>query len=432
MKNSIILKPISRVNGKVNLPGSKSISNRALLLASIAKGTIYLRNLLNSDDVKYMIKALKKLEINYEIYDDNTTCKIIGNAGPLKSSKSLQLFLGNAGTVIRPLTAVLCLGTTQDIILTGDQRMKERPISHLVDMLRLGGAKIDYLEKINYPPVRIYGGFQGGDFIIDSSLSSQFLTSLLIASPLAKRDTKIVIKNDLVSKPYIDITLKMMNDFGIEVKNNNYRDFFIKGQQQYYSPKEYFIEGDASSATYFLAAAAIKGGTVSVHGIGSTSIQGDIKFVDIIENMGAIIHRSKDYISCSASKSKLIAVNMDMNDIPDAAMTIAVMSLFTEGTTIIRNIYNWRVKETDRILAMSTELRKLGAEVKEGHDYIIIKPSKKITQAVCINTYKDHRIAMCFSLVALSDKPVTIIDPTCTSKTFPNYFEEFAKISHYN
>ncbi|MBK4775326.1 3-phosphoshikimate 1-carboxyvinyltransferase [Candidatus Pantoea edessiphila] len=426
MHSSITLKPIYRVNGTVNLPGSKSISNRVLLLAAVAKGTTELKNLLNSDDVKYMLEALKELGVHYKLYDNNTTCKIIGNSGPLKSSSSLKLFLGNAGTVMRPLTAMLCL-ESQDIILTGEKRMKERPIGHLVEILREGGAKIDYLEHINYPPLRIFGGFAGGQFTIDSSLSSQFLTALLMLSPLAQKDTRITVKDNLVSKPYIDITLKVMRDFGVEVQHQNYRNFFIEGKQQYHSPKEYLIEGDASAASYFLAAAAIKGGTVTVRGIGSQTIQGDIRFVDIIEKMGAVIYRGKDYISCTAGE--LRAVNMDLNDIPDAAMTIAIMALFAKGTTTIRNIYNWRIKETDRMLAMSTELRKLGAEVEEGHDYIVIKPLKKIIHAN-IHTYNDHRIAMCFSLIALSDKSVTIIDPSCTTKTFPKYFKEFAKISH--
>ncbi|PPI88750.1 3-phosphoshikimate 1-carboxyvinyltransferase [Candidatus Pantoea edessiphila] len=430
MKDSMILKPISRINGTVDLPGSKSISNRALLLAAMSEGTTKLKNLLNSDDVKYMLYALHKLGISYKLYNNNTTCEIIGNAGPLKSLNTLKLFLGNAGTVMRPLTAALCLGS-QDIILTGEQRMKERPIGHLVDVLRKGGAKINYLEKINYPPIRIYGGFLGGKLIIDSSISSQFLTSLLMVSPLAAQDTKISVKSNLVSKPYIDITLKMMNDFGIKIENQDYNNFYIQGKQKYRSPKEYLIEGDASSASYFLAAGAIKGGTVCVKGIGYNSIQGDIRFIDILEDMGADVHRNKNYISCSVAKlNKLHAVNMDMNDIPDVAMTVAVMSLFSKGITKIRNIYNWRLKETDRIVAMATELRKLGAKVKEGYDYIFIKPSRNITHAN-INTYNDHRMAMCFSLVALSDTPVTINNPNCTSKTFPEYFREFDKISQY-
>ncbi|PPI86863.1 3-phosphoshikimate 1-carboxyvinyltransferase [Candidatus Pantoea edessiphila] len=428
MKNSIILKPIHRINGTVNLPGSKSISNRALLIAALAKGTTKLYNLLNSDDTKYMLNALKNLGIAYELYNNNTVCKITGNGGSFTSLKSTQLFLGNAGTVMRPLTAILSLGS-QDVILTGETRMTQRPIGHLVDVLRKGGAKIEYLKNINYPPVRIYGGFIGGEFSINSSISSQFLTSLLMVSPLAKKDTRISIKGYLVSKPYIDLTLKIMSHFGIQVENDNYQHFLIKGQQQYYSPQEYFIEGDASSASYFLAAAAIKGGKVCVKGINYNSIQGDIRFVDVIENMGAHVYKGINYISCTSGKLK--AVNMDMNDIPDVAMTIAIMALFAKGITKIKNIYNWRVKETDRILAMATELRKVGAEVEEGYDYLIINPPKKFFHAN-IDTYNDHRIAMCFSLVALSDTCIIINNPSCTSKTFPEYFKEFAKICHYH
>ncbi|PPI88084.1 3-phosphoshikimate 1-carboxyvinyltransferase [Candidatus Pantoea edessiphila] len=427
MKNSITLRPIHRINGTINLPGSKSISNRALLLSAMAEGTTILKNLLDSDDIKYMLYALNTLGINYELQNNNTICKIIGNSGSLTSLKKLTLFLGNAGTVMRPLTAILSL-KSQEIILTGETRMKERPIGHLVDVLRKGGAKIDYIENNNYPPIKIYGGFIGGEFTIDASISSQFLTALLMASPLAIKDTKINVKGKLVSKPYIDITLKIMDDFGVKVDNDNYKTFLIKGNQKYYSPKEYWIEGDASSASYFLAAAAIKGGTVDVKGVGCNSIQGDIRFVDIIESMGATIDKGNNYISCSVGK--LNAVNMDMNDIPDVAMTIAIMALFVKGITNIRNIYNWRVKETDRIVAMATELRKLGAEVKEGYDYICIKPLNKIVHAN-IDTYNDHRMAMCFSLVALSGTAVTIFNPNCTTKTFPQYFKELAKISHY-
>ncbi|MBK4765400.1 MAG: 3-phosphoshikimate 1-carboxyvinyltransferase [Pantoea sp. Brub] len=426
MQNYLTLQPISHIQGTVNLPGSKSISNRALLLAAISKGTTILDNLLNSDDIKYMLDALKLLGINYTLFNNGTTCKIFGNAGFLTSLKPLELFLGNAGTVMRPLTAMLCLGS-QDIILTGEYRMKERPIGHLVDVLLQGGAKIKYLENIKFPPLRLYGGFIGGEFTIDGSISSQFLTSLLMMAPLAIQDTKLTIKGNLVSKPYIDITLKVMYDFGIKVQNQNYKIFFIKGQQQYSSPGKYLIEGDASSASYFLAAAAIKGGTICVNGVGRKSIQGDIHFANVLEIMGANIQWNDNHISCT--KNKLYGIDMDMNHIPDAAMTIAIIALFAKNPTRIRNIYNWRLKETDRLSAISTELRKIGAEVKEGNDYININPLYKTHHAI-INTYNDHRMAMCFSLLALSDKPVTILNPSCTSKTFPEYFKELAKISH--
>lgn len=425
MQDSLTLQPIARVDGTVNLPGSKSVSNRALLLAALAKGTTRLTNLLDSDDVKHMLNALTALGVNYTLSSNRTVCEVTGNAGPLHTSQPLSLFLGNAGTAMRPLAAALCLGE-HDIELTGEPRMKERPIGHLVDALRQGGATIEYLENENYPPLRLRGGFTGGEVSVDGSVSSQFLTALLMTAPLAQHNTCITIKGDLVSKPYIDITLNLMRCFGVEVENQNYQRFLIKGQQQYQSPGDYLVEGDASSASYFLAAAAIKGGTVRVTGIGRQSVQGDIRFADVLEKMGASIEWGDDYIACTAGK--LQAIDMDMNHIPDAAMTIATTALFAEGTTQLRNIYNWRVKETDRLSAMATELRKVGAEVEEGHDYIRITPPATLTHAD-IGTYNDHRMAMCFSLVALSDTPVTILDPGCTAKTFPDYFVQLAKIS---
>ncbi|ERK18501.1 5-Enolpyruvylshikimate-3-phosphate synthase [Pantoea sp. AS-PWVM4] len=426
MQDSLTLQPIARVDGTVNLPGSKSVSNRALLLAALAKGTTRLTNLLDSDDVKHMLNALKALGVGYTLSADRTVCEVTGNAGPLHADQPLELFLGNAGTAMRPLAAALCLGQ-QSIVLTGEPRMKERPIGHLVDALRQGGAKIDYLEQTDYPPLLLKGGFNGGEVSVDGSVSSQFLTALLMTAPLAGQDTTITIKGDLVSKPYIDITLHLMRCFGVEVDNQNYQRFVVKGQQQYQSPGDYLVEGDASSASYFLAAAAIKGGTVRVTGIGRNSVQGDIRFADVLEKMGATVEWGEDYIACT--RGSLNAIDMDMNHIPDAAMTIATTALFANGTTLMRNIYNWRVKETDRLAAMATELRKVGAEVEEGHDFIRITPPAQLQHAD-IGTYNDHRMAMCFSLVALSDTPVTILDPGCTAKTFPDYFQQLAKISH--
>ena len=412
---SLTLQPIARVDGTINLPGSKSVSNRALLLAALAHGKTVLTNLLDSDDVRHMLNALTALGVSYTLSADRTRCEIIGNGGPLHAEGALELFLGNAGTAMRPLAAALCLGSN-DIVLTGEPRMKERPIGHLVDALRLGGAKITYLEQENYPPLRLQGGFTGGNVDVDGSVSSQFLTALLMTAPLG----------DLVSKPYIDITLNLMKTFGVEIENQHYQQFVVKGGQSYQSPGTYLVEGDASSASYFLAAAAIKGGTVKVTGIGRNSMQGDIRFADVLEKMGATICWGDDYISCT--RGELNAIDMDMNHIPDAAMTIATAALFAKGTTTLRNIYNWRVKETDRLFAMATELRKVGAEVEEGHDYIRITPPEKLNFAE-IATYNDHRMAMCFSLVALSDTPVTILDPKCTAKTFPDYFEQLARIS---
>ncbi|EOZ4303699.1 3-phosphoshikimate 1-carboxyvinyltransferase [Salmonella enterica] len=422
---SLTLQPIARVDGAINLPGSKSVSNRALLLAALACGKTVLTNLLDSDDVRHMLNALSALGINYTLSADRTRCDITGNGGPLRASGALELFLGNAGTAMRPLAAALCLGQNE-IVLTGEPRMKERPIGHLVDSLRQGGANIDYLEQENYPPLRLRGGFTGGDIEVDGSVSSQFLTALLMTAPLAPEDTIIRVKGELVSKPYIDITLNLMKTFGVEIANHHYQQFVVKGGQQYHSPGRYLVEGDASSASYFLAAGAIKGGTVKVTGIGRKSMQGDIRFADVLEKMGATISWGDDFIACT--RGELHAIDMDMNHIPDAAMTIATTALFAKGTTTLRNIYNWRVKETDRLFAMATELRKVGAEVEEGHDYIRITPPAKLQHAD-IGTYNDHRMAMCFSLVALSDTPVTILDPKCTAKTFPDYFEQLARMS---
>ncbi|ECW8163274.1 3-phosphoshikimate 1-carboxyvinyltransferase [Salmonella enterica] len=422
---SLTLQPIARVDGAINLPGSKSVSNRALLLSALACGKTVLTNLLDSDDVRHMLNALSALGINYTLSADRTRCDITGNGGPLRASGALELFLGNAGTAMRPLAAALCLGQNE-IVLTGEPRMKERPIGHLVDSLRQGGANIDYLEQENYPPLRLRGGFTGGDIEVDGSVSSQFLTALLMTAPLAPEDTIIRVKGELVSKPYIDITLNLMKTFGVEIANHHYQQFVVKGGQQYHSPGRYLVEGDASSASYFLAAGAIKGGTVKVTGIGRKSMQGDIRFADVLEKMGATITWGDDFIACT--RGELHAIDMDMNHIPDAAMTIATTALFAKGTTTLRNIYNWRVKETDRLFAMATELRKVGAEVEEGHDYIRITPPAKLQHAD-IGTYNDHRMAMCFSLVALSDTPVTILDPKCTAKTFPDYFEQLARMS---
>ena len=425
----ITLTPIQSVEGTINLPGSKSLSNRALLLAALAEGTTQVTNLLDSDDIRYMLNALKALGVNYQLSEDKTICEIEGLGGAFNVQDGLSLFLGNAGTAMRPLSAALCLkGKNEgEVILTGEPRMKERPILHLVDALRQAGAEVQYLENEGYPPLAIRNsGIKGGKVQIDGSISSQFLTALLMAAPLAGNDMEIEIIGELVSKPYIDITLAMMRNFGVQVENLHYQTFHVKGNQTYRSPNKYLVEGDASSASYFLAAGAIKG-KVKVTGIGKNSIQGDRLFADVLEKMGAKITWGKDFIQ--AERAELRGIDMDMNHIPDAAMTIATTALFAEDETIIRNIYNWRVKETDRLAAMATELRKVGAEVEEGEDFIRIQPLPLHQfQHANIATYNDHRMAMCFSLIALSDTPVTILDPKCTAKTFPTYFEEFEKI----
>ncbi|QBY42741.1 3-phosphoshikimate 1-carboxyvinyltransferase [Arsenophonus nasoniae] len=423
---ALTIPPISYIEGTINLPGSKSISNRVLLLAALAQGQTVITNLLASDDIRHMLNALTALGIEYQLSQDNTTCIVKGGRHFFSHQQGLEIFLGNAGTAMRPLSAVLALADN-DIVLTGEPRMKERPIAHLIDALQQGGATIDYLEQPGYPPISIKGGFQGGNIAVDGAISSQFLTALLMAAPLAPNDTTIQIKGELVSKPYIDITLALMRSFGVEVDNQHYCQFHIKAGQQYISPGNYLVEGDASSASYFLAAAAIKGGTVRVTGIGKDSLQGDTQFAAVLEKMGAKIRWGKDFIECQ--RGKLVGIDMDMNAIPDAAMTVATLALFAQGETIIRNIYNWRVKETDRLTAMATELTKVGAKVEEGRDYIRILPPQLLQHAE-IETYNDHRMAMCFSLVALSDTPVTILDPNCTAKTFPDYFNQLEKLSY--
>ncbi|RLV61217.1 3-phosphoshikimate 1-carboxyvinyltransferase [Parashewanella curva] len=421
----LTLPHFAKFNGEINIPGSKSISNRALLLASLAAGTTTLNNLLDSDDIRHMLSALKQLGIRYELSEDKTQCVVHGNNGPFISYKLQSLFLGNAGTAMRPLCAALTLGFGE-YELTGEPRMEERPIEDLVDALAQLGAEISYQKQSGYPPVLVKGtGLSGGDVSISGKLSSQFLTALLMVAPLAKDNVTISVDGDLVSKPYIDITIKLMERFGVLVVNHNYQRFEIKSGQQYQSPGNFLVEGDASSASYFLAAGAINGGQVKVTGIGKNSIQGDIQFADALAAMGANIEWGDDYII--SSKAELSAIDMDMNHIPDAAMTLAVAAIFAKGTTKLKNIYNWRIKETDRLAAMATELKKVGATVVEHNDAIEVTAPHQLTHAT-IDTYNDHRVAMCFSLLSASAVGVTINDPECTSKTFPNYFEALSQI----
>ena len=418
----LTLDPIAKVSGEVNVPGSKSLSNRALLLAALAEGETELTNLLDSEDIEHMLNALTKLGINYRLSEDKTQCVVQGNGGAFNVAEPLELFLGNAGTAMRPLCAALAASNV-DTVLTGEPRMEERPIGDLVDALREADADVTYLKNEGFPPLQIKGKtLNGGEMSVDGSVSSQFLTALLMAAPLFSGDVTIRIKGELVSKPYIDITLDTMAKFGVTVVNDNYQTFTVSGDAKYIAPSKFMVEGDASSASYFLAAGAIKGGTVRVTGIGQNSIQGDIRFADVLEAMGATVVWNDEYVEITGAPLK--GVNMDMNHIPDAAMTIATTALFAEGPTTMTNIYNWRVKETDRLAAMATELQKLGAKVEEGHDYIKVWPTDSLKHAE-IDTYNDHRIAMCFSLVALSDTPVTINDPGCTRKTFPDYFTHF-------
>lgn len=420
--DKITLAPIRHMAGDVHLPGSKSLSNRALLLSALASGTTTLANLLRSDDTERMVEALIQLDTSIALSEDWKDCQVQGHGGIFGTPAQTEFFLGNAGTAIRPLTSTLCLvpGT---FTVDGDQYMRERPIEHLVDALRQLGAAIEYLGAEGYPPLRVTGGsLQGGHVDIRGNISSQYLTSLLMTLPLLEDDSHIEIVGEQVSKPYLDITLDIMAQFGVTASHDNYECFEVPGKQRYRSPGRYLVEGDASSASYFFAAAAIRGGPIRVHGVGRHSVQGDIAFLDVIEQMGANVDRQDDYVEVSAGR--LVGVDMDLNHIPDAAMTVATLALFAKGPTKIRNIYNWRVKETDRMHAMATELRKLGATVETGEDYIVIDPPDEIRPAG-IDTYGDHRVAMSFSLAALGNAEITINDPDCTAKTFPDYFDVF-------
>ena len=396
----LTLAPIAKVSGEVNVPGSKSLSNRALLLAALAEGDTELTNLLDSDDISHMLNALTQLGIQYTLNEDKTRCTVSGNGGAFNVAEPLELFLGNAGTAMRPLCAALAASKV-DCVLTGEPRMEERPIGDLVDGLREANADISYLKNDGFPPLQIKGKtLLGGEMSVDGSVSSQFLTALLMAAPLFAGDVTIRIKGELVSKPYIDITLDTMAKFGVSVENDNYQTFTISGDAKYVAPGKFMVEGDASSASYFLAAGAIKGGTVRVTGIGQHSIQGDIRFADVLEAMGAKVVWNDEYVEVTGAPLK--GVSMDMNHIPDAAMTIATTALFAEGPTTMTNIYNWRVKETDRLAAMATELQKLGAKVEEGHDSIKVWPTASLKHAE-IDTYNDHRVKP--SLTTLPDLP---------------------------
>ena len=425
MANQKKLKAVQSVFGQVTLPGSKSITNRILLLSAIADGETTIKHALQSDDTHHMIEALKILQVDLT-QKENGDILIQGARGQFKN-KSAKIFLGNAGTAFRPLTAALAF-SQGDYMLSGVPRMHERPIKDLVDALLQLNADITYLNEEGYPPLKISPSeiIINGSVKIRGDISSQFLTALLMAIPLTKKEVSIEIVGDLISKPYIDITLNLMNRFGVQVKKIDWQYFVIPGSGGYVSPGEIFVEGDASSASYFLAAGALAG-DIEVKGIGKNSIQGDIKFTEALTLMGAEIQILDGSITASKA-STLQSINLDCNHIPDAAMTLAVLALFANGTTKLRNIGSWRVKETDRIKAMATELKKLGAEVVDGEDFIEITPPLHIKENIEIDTYDDHRMAMCFSLVSLKNIPIIINDPACVNKTFPTYFEVLESI----
>ncbi len=413
------LAPIARAEGSVRLPGSKSISNRVLLLAALAKGATTVHGLLDAEDTRMMLGALQKLDIVIDMR--NFDSMVVNGAGGIPCKK-MDLFLGNAGTAFRPLTAALAF-SGGSYRLMGKPRMHARPIRDLVEPLRSIGARIDYAGNEGFPPLAIQpGGIQvKGHVQVRGNVSSQYLSALLMALPLAGGGT-VEIVGELISKPYVTITLNMMRKFGIEVAVNGWKSFDVPGYS-YVAPKEIYVEGDASSASYFLAAGAIGGGPVRVLGVGRDSIQGDVRFVEVLAQMGANVEIGDDWIQVSAPASgKLTPFDLDLNHIPDAAMTAAVAALFAGGQSAIRNIASWQVKETDRITAMARELRKLGATVVEGPDFLKITPPAKLNAGVAIDTYDDHRMAMCFSLAALGGVPVRINDPQCVAKTFPEYF----------
>src|SRR5450830_472390 len=429
----IDLAPVAHVQGTVKLPGSKSISNRILLLAALARGTTTIRDLLASDDTLVMLMALQQLGVKWEQIGETQDYIVHGINGVLPVHQA-DLFMGNAGTAIRPLTAALAV-IGGDYTLHGVSRMHERPIGDLVDALNTVGTQIEYTGEQGFPPLRIRRGHIHAQRIaVRGNVSSQFLTALLRVAPLMARDHAVTIDvtGELISKPCIEITLNLMRRFGVTVEHDGWQSFTVQPGQHYQSPGTIHVEGDASSASYFLAAGAIGGGPVRVEGVGRDSIQGDVRFVEALQQMGATITMGENWIE-ARSNGVLKAIDMDFNHIPDAAMTIAVAALYADGTSTLRNIASWRVKETDRLAAMATELRKLGAEVEEGADYLRVTPPAVIAPAT-IDTYDDHRMAMCFSLVSLDGAlrqgaTTRINDPKCVNKTFPDYFTAFAKIA---
>ncbi len=426
-ENFLDLPPLLGARGTIRLPGSKSISNRILLLSALAQGTTDIRDVLLSDDTERMLDGLRKLGVVVDQLESHVF-RVQGCGGDFPV-KDAELFLGNAGTAFRPLTAALALSGGH-YKLSGVARMHERPIGDLVDALRALGANIDYLVNESFPPLEVFPATLSGvaRISVSGEVSSQFLTALLMALPLLDREVTVEVVGELISKPYIEITLAMMARFGVAVQRNGWRSFIVAAGSRYVSPGVMYVEGDASSASYFLAVGAVGGGPVRVEGVGSDSIQGDVRFVDALALMGAQIEQGPNWMEARAPvDGKLKAIDLDCNHIPDAAMTLAVAALFAEGTTTLRNIASWRVKETDRIAAMATELRKAGATVEEGADYIRITPPAQIRHAA-IDTYEDHRMAMCFSLAAFGAEGMRINEPNCVAKTFPDYFARFHEV----
>ncbi len=429
MMESLKLPPLAKASGIVRLPGSKSISNRMLLLAALAKGRTEIRDLLDSDDTRVMLAALAKVGVGVTAIAANAWA--VEGCGGAFSVREADLFMGNAGTAIRPLTAALALSGGR-YRLSGVARMHERPIGDLVDGLRQIGADIRYLGNEGFPPLEIHPARVelANPIRLRGDVSSQFLTALLMALPLTGQRAVIEMSTELISKPYVEITLNLMARFGVKVEREDWQRFTIPAGQSYLSPGILHVEGDASTASYFLAAGAIGGGPVRVEGVGRASIQGDVKFADALATMGARIEWGENHIEARGPASGgLKAFDLDLNHIPDAAMTLAVVALFADGPCRLRNIASWRVKETDRIAAMAMELKKMGAVVDVSEDAIAVTPAPTFISGAAIDTYDDHRMAMCFSLAALGGVSVTINDPACVNKTFPGYFHAFAEIA---
>ncbi len=429
------LPPLQSAAGTVTLPGSKSISNRVLLLSALSQGTTVVHDLLDSDDTRVMLQALRQLGCGVVV--EGTTVHIAGLGGTLQHSQAIEFFMGNAGTAMRPLTAALAV-LGGDFTLKGVARMHERPIGDLVDALRLLGCDIDYLGNEGFPPLRIGKPKLTLDAPIQvrGDVSSQFLTALLMALPLAaqQRDIVIEVVGELISKPYIDITLNLLARFGIVVRREGWQRFTIAAGSRYQSPGDIHVEADASSASYFIAlgALACEQG-IRIQGVGADSIQGDIRFMDAAAQMGAAITCGPNWLEVKRGAWPLRGITLDCNHIPDAAMTLAVMALYADAPTTLNNIASWRVKETDRIAAMATECRKLGATVEEGADWLRIHPLRAgAWKTASIHTYDDHRVAMCFSLAAFNPDGlrVRIEDPKCVAKTFPDYFEALFSVAH--
>ncbi len=425
---------IVSAQGSVRLPGSKSLSNRILLLAALAEGETEVRDLLKSDDTDRMLEALTTLGVKVTPVGEGVI-KVAGCGGKVPV-KSADLFLGNAGTAFRPLTAALALAGGA-YHLSGVPRMHERPIGDLVDALRHLGADIAYLANDGYPPLQIRPGTlaiadNGAQTVpVKGNVSSQFLTGLLMALPLLNRTVTVEVVGDLISKPYIEITLATMRRFGVDVQRDGWQKFTVQAGARYKSPGVVYVEGDASSASYFLALGAIAGGPVRVEGVGADSVQGDIRFADALAAMGARITMGPNWIEAAAPADGVLkGIEQDCLAIPDAAMTLVPVAAFAQGPTRLTGIASWRVKETDRIEAMANELRKLGGTVETTADTLTVIPPASPNAFHCaeIETYDDHRIAMCFSLMTLAT-PLRILDPGCTAKTFPDYFDRFAEVA---